>query len=141
MYKAVRLLGLDLGERRIGVAVTDVNETMAFPERVIERRSAKQDRQAILALVRELSVDRVVLGLPLTMDGESGPNAERAISFGAYLSRVLPVPIEYQDERLSTVEAEERLRQSGASRERRSARIDASAAAVILEDYMRERRP
>ena len=135
----MRLLGLDLGERRIGVAVTDVDETMAFPERVLERRTAKQDRKMILDLVRELAVDRVVMGLPLTMDGESGPNAERARSFGAFLARVLPVPIEYQDERLSTVEAEERLRLSGAGPNRRKARIDAAAAAVILEDYMRER--
>jgi len=133
-----RLMGLDLGEKRIGVAVTDVQQTMAFPERVLERRSAKADRQALAALVGELEIDRVIIGLPLSMEGEFGPNAERARSFGQYLARALRVPVEYQDERLTTVEAEERLRASGLSPAERRQRIDAAAAAIILEDYMRD---
>jgi putative Holliday junction resolvase len=132
-----RLMGLDLGEKRIGVAVTDPDQTIAFPERVLARRSAKADRQALASLVRELAVDRVVIGLPLSMEGQLGPNAQRAKSFGEYLARVLTVPIEYQDERLTTVEAEERLRESGQPALQRKSRIDAAAAAVILEDYMR----
>ncbi len=131
-------MGLDLGEKRIGVAVTDVQQTMAFPERVLERRSAKADRQALAALVGELEIDRVIIGLPLSMEGEFGPNAERARSFGQYLARALRVPVEYQDERLTTVEAEERLRASGLSPAERRQRIDAAAAAIILEDYMRD---
>ncbi|HLQ32677.1 MAG TPA: Holliday junction resolvase RuvX [Chloroflexota bacterium] len=133
-----RLMGLDLGEKRIGVAVTDVQQTMAFPERVLERRSAKADRQALAALVGELEIDRVIIGLPLSMEGEFGPNAERARSFGQYLARALRVPVDYQDERLTTVEAEERLRASGLSPAERRQRIDAAAAAIILEDYMRD---
>jgi putative holliday junction resolvase len=132
-------MGLDLGEKRIGVAVTDREQTMAFPERALIRRSAKADRQALAALVKELEIERLVIGLPLSMEGEFGPNAERASAFGKYLSRVLRVPIEYQDERLSTVEAEERLRESGATPTARKQRIDAAAAAIILEDYMRAR--
>lgn len=132
-----RLMALDLGEKRIGVAVTDVEQTMAFPERVLTRHSAKADRQALASLVGELSVDRVVIGLPLSMEGAFGPNAQRAKSFGEYLGRVLAVPIEYQDERLTTVEAEGRLRASGVAAGKRKSRIDAAAAAVILEDYMR----
>jgi len=131
-------MGLDLGEKRIGVAVTDVQQTMAFPERVLERRSAKADRQALAALVGELEIDRVIIGLPLSMKGEFGPNAERARSFGQYLARALRVPVDYQDERLTTVEAEERLRASGLSPAERRQRIDAAAAAIILEDYMRD---
>jgi putative Holliday junction resolvase len=131
-------MGLDLGEKRIGVAVTDVQQTMAFPERVLERRSAKADRQALAALVGELEIDRVIIGLPLSMEGEFGPNAERARSFGQYLARALRVPVDYQDERLTTVEAEERLRASGLSPAERRQRIDAAAAAIILEDYMRD---
>ncbi|HEY8693238.1 MAG TPA: Holliday junction resolvase RuvX [Chloroflexota bacterium] len=130
-------MGLDLGEKRIGVAITDAQQTMAFPERVLPRRSAKADRQALVALVSELQVDRVVIGLPLSMEGEFGPNAERARSFGKYLGRAVRVPVEFQDERLTTVEAEERLRDSGFSRGERRQRIDAAAAAIILEDYMR----
>jgi len=133
-----RLLGLDLGERRIGVAVSDAGQTMAFPDRVLVRRSAKADRQTLVALVNELGVERVVVGLPLTMEGEHGPNAERARSFGQYLARALRVPVDYQDERLTTIEAEERLRASGLSLGQRRERIDAAAAAIILEDYMRD---
>ncbi|MFI5269840.1 MAG: Holliday junction resolvase RuvX, partial [Chloroflexota bacterium] len=129
-------MGLDLGEKRIGVAVTDVQQTMAFPERVLARRSAKADRQALAALVADLQVDGVVIGLPLSMEGDSGPNAERAKSFGQYLARAVRVPVDFQDERLTTVEAEERLRDSGLSAAERRQRIDAAAAAVILEDYM-----
>jgi len=135
-----RLMALDLGEKRIGVAVTDVEQTMAFPERVLQRRSAKADRQTVSALVRELAVERLVIGLPLSMEGEHGPNAERAERFGEYLGRVLPIPIDFQDERLTTIEAEERLRQSGVPAAERRKRIDAAAAAVILEDYLRMHR-
>ncbi|HVA25888.1 MAG TPA: Holliday junction resolvase RuvX [Chloroflexota bacterium] len=131
-------MGLDLGEKRIGVAVTDVQQTMAFPDRVLTRRSAKADRRALAALVGELDVDRVIIGLPLSMDGEFGPNAQRAKSFGDYFGRAVRVPVEYQDERLTTVEAEERLRDSGLSPAERHQRIDAAAAAIILEDYMRD---
>ena len=130
-------MGLDLGEKRIGVAVTDPDGKMAFPERVVTRRSAKVDRQTLAGLVRELKVDRVVIGLPLSMDGEAGPNADRARGFGQYLGRVLTVPIDFQDERLTTIEAEQRLRESGISSAERRKRIDAAAAAVILEDYLR----
>ena len=133
-----RLMALDLGENRIGIAVTDVDQTMAFPDRVLTRRSAKADRQTLAALARELAVDGVVIGLPLSMAGECGPHAERSKSFGAYLSRVLPVPVAYQDERLTTVEAEARLRETGLGPLERKNRIDAAAAAIILEDYMRE---
>jgi putative Holliday junction resolvase len=133
-----RLLGLDFGERRIGVAVSDAGQTLAFPERVLVRRTAKADRQTLVALVNELGVERVVVGLPLTTEGEHGPNAQRARSFGQYLARALSVPVDYQDERLTTIEAEERLRESGLSPAQRRKRIDAAAAAIILEDYMRD---
>ena len=130
-------MGLDLGEKRIGVAVSDAEQTMAFPERVLARRSAKADRQALASLAGELRVERVVIGLPLAMHGVEGPNAERARSFGQYLARAVRLPVEYQDERLTTVEAEERLRMAGVPAAERRQRIDAAAAAVILEDYMR----
>jgi putative Holliday junction resolvase len=130
---------LDLGEKRIGVAVTDVEQMAAFPGRVLTRRSAKADRQAIAALVTELQAEAVIVGLPLSMDGEAGPNAERARSFGEYLGRAVRVPVLFQDERLTTVEAEERLRAGGVPAAERRQRIDSAAAAVILEDYLRDR--
>jgi len=133
-------MGLDLGEKRIGIAVTDASETMAFPERVLQRRSARRDRQTLALLVDELAVERVIIGLPLSMDGDFGPNAQRTRRFGELLAHDVRVPIEYQDERLTTVEAEERLRDSGLAARKRRQRIDAAAAAIILEDYLRARR-
>lgn len=136
MRGVARIMGLDLGEKRIGVAVTNADETLAFPERVLTRRSAKADRQAIAKLALELEAERIVIGLPLAMDGAFGENAARAKRFGEYLGRVVTVPIDYQDERLTTVEAEERLRSAG--RQARAS-VDAAAAAIILDDYMQAR--
>ncbi|MHB8619910.1 MAG: Holliday junction resolvase RuvX [Chloroflexota bacterium] len=145
----MRLLGLDLGQKRIGLAVTDPGGRMAFPERVLVRRSARADRQAIVRLVGELGVDRIIVGLPLSMketmeqttddaeEGRSNPNAARARAFAAYLGRAVAVPVELWDERMTTIEAEERLRQAGLSPGERRRRIDSAAAAVILEDYLR----
>ena len=134
-----RLMGLDLGEKRIGVAVTDDEQHMAFPERVLTRRSAKADRQVLARLAGELGVEGVVIGLPISMDGVAGANCAGVKRFGEFLARVLPLPVEYQDERLSTVEADERLRAAGLSADERRTRIDSAAAAVILEDYLRAR--
>ncbi|HEX6512801.1 MAG TPA: Holliday junction resolvase RuvX [Chloroflexota bacterium] len=134
-----RLMGLDLGEKRIGVAITDPEQNMAFPDRVLIRRSPKVDRQALAALVRDLQVERVVVGLPLSMEGEFGINAERARSFGQYLQRAVRVPVDFQDERLTTVEADDRLRAAGLGPGERRKRIDAAAAAVILDDWLRAR--
>lgn len=131
-------MAVDLGQRRIGVAVSDPGQTMAFPERVVACRSAKADRQALARLVEELQAERVVIGLPLSLEGENSPNAERARSFGQYLGRAIRVPIEFQDERLTTLEAEERLRAAGVPTAERRQRIDSAAAAIILEDYLRK---
>ncbi|HUZ77203.1 MAG TPA: Holliday junction resolvase RuvX [Chloroflexota bacterium] len=133
----MRLVGLDLGQKRIGVAVAESERGLAFPERVLRRTSARADRQAIVTLVTGLRAERVILGLPLTAAGERGENAERAEAFGRDLARALPVPLEMQDERFSTIEADERLAASGAGWRERKRRVDAAAAAVILEDYLR----
>jgi putative Holliday junction resolvase len=132
-------MGIDLGQKRIGIAVTDPDETMAFPERVLTRRGNKADCDALTRLVQELRVERVVIGLPLAMGGEAGPNAERARRFGDSLSQALTVPVEFQDERMTTIEAAERLTAAGLSWQKQKGRIDAAAAAIILEDYMRAR--
>ncbi|MBV9120999.1 MAG: Holliday junction resolvase RuvX [Chloroflexi bacterium] len=132
-------MALDLGEKRIGIAVSNPEGTLAFPDRVLVRRTPKRDRATLASVARELQAERIVLGLPLTMDGEAGPNAERARRFGEFLTEVLDVPLEYQDERLTTIEAEERLRARGLSGPERRQHVDALAAAIILEDYIRAR--
>lgn len=145
------ILGLDPGERRIGVATTDPLGLTAQPLAVIERGSLEDDLARIEAIVKQRRADRIVLGLPLNMDGTVGPQAKRVRRFAARLKRALGLEIILWDERLTTVEAEtvgqelvypEQSRRAPAPRERekRRRRTDAVAAAVILQDYLESRR-
>jgi putative holliday junction resolvase len=130
-----RLLALDHGKRRIGVAVADSETGMAFARRAIQRRNLDHD----LALVRELctseGVDQVVIGLPLNMDGSEGPQAAQARAFGTWLEAT-GLEVVYEDERLSSWEAAERLAAAGRRAERGSGELDSTAARVILQQYL-----
>jgi len=128
-----RSLCLDAGERRIGVALSDAKGWLASPLVVLERRAAERDFARIAALVREHGAERVVVGLPRSLDGRLGPQARRVRRWATRLQSHLPVPIVYWDERYSTAEAERRL---AAVPARRRPGIDAAAAAVILQDYL-----
>ena len=132
----MRYLGLDLGRARIGLALADDVLRTARPLRVVERRAGDADLAAIAEAAREYEVDRVVLGLPLNMDGSEGPSARLARAFAPRLEAALGVPVELFDERLSTFEAEIRLRDQGFSAKDRRARVDAEAAAVILQGWL-----
>lgn len=130
-----RLLGLDHGKRRIGVAVADSETGMAFARQAIQRRNLDRD----LALVRELctaeGVDRVVIGLPLNMDGTEGPQADEARAFGERLAAP-SLEVVYEDERLSSWEAAQRLADAGRRPERTSGELDSAAARLILQQYL-----
>jgi putative holliday junction resolvase len=130
-----RLLGLDHGKRRIGVAVADSETGMAFARQAIQRRNLDRD----LALVRELcsaeGVDRVVIGLPLNMDGSAGPQADEARAFGERLA-ASGLEVVYEDERLSSWEAAQRLADAGRRPERTSGELDSAAARLILQQYL-----
>ncbi len=130
----MRAIALDVGERRIGVAVSDPSGTLATPHGVIHRRSKVQDFAAVARLVTELKAERVVVGLPLSLNGDVGPQARRVMRYAQALARALPVPVELYDERYSTVTADELLAEGG--RKRRRTPIDAAAAAVILQEYL-----
>jgi putative Holliday junction resolvase len=130
----MRVLALDVGERRIGVAVSDPTGTLATPHGVIHRRSKVQDFAAVARLVAELQAERVVVGLPLSLSGDVGPQARRVMRYAQALAQALPVPVELHDERYSTVTADELLAEGG--RKRRRTPIDAAAAAVILQEYL-----
>ena len=137
----MRLLGLDVGDVRIGVAVCDPLEFSAFPVGVIRRvGSLKRDVAAVAALATEQEADGVVVGLPLSLDGEIGPQAKKTQGFAKALANVLPMPVALWDESLSSVEAEEILIAQGVSRAKRRERIDQTAAALILESYLQHRR-
>ena len=132
----MRTLGVDLGRVRIGLALADDVLRTARPLRVVERRAEGADLAAIAEAAREYEVERVVLGLPLNMDGSEGPSARLARAFAPKLEAALGVPVELFDERLSTFEAETRLRDQGFSAKDRRSRVDAEAAAVILQGWL-----
>ena len=133
---AGRIVALDLGEARIGVAVSDPERTVALPSGTIRVSGGVEDLKAVARLVERTEATEVVVGHPLSLSGERGPSARRAEEFATGLGLLLKVPVHLQDERLSTVEAERTLRAAGArGRDRRKA-VDASAAAVILESFL-----
>ena len=138
-----RILALDVGAKRIGVAVSDELGLLATPRTVIVRRSteAALDEIVRMALAEEASL--VVVGLPISLDGQLHSQARTVQRFGERLRRRLEapgIPLVYADEMLSTVRAEERLREAGVRPQRIRERIDAEAAAVILEEYLNQQR-
>jgi putative Holliday junction resolvase len=132
----VRILGLDVGEKNIGVAVSDPLGVTAQPVATVRRASREKDLAAIAALVREYGVGEVVVGLPLRLDGREGPEAERIRRWGEHLERHLGLPVRYWDERLTTVEAEQTLLAADLSRRRRRRTVDRTAACLILQGYL-----
>ena len=137
----MRLLGLDVGDVRIGVAVCDSLEIAAFPVGVVRRvGSLKRDVAAVAAVATEQEAEGIVIGLPLSLNGDVGPQAQKTQGFARALSNVLPMPVVLWDESLSSVEAEELLIAQGMSRAKRREKIDQTAAALILESYLLHRR-
>ncbi len=141
----MKRLALDVGERRVGVAVSDATGLIASPLTVIRRKSKAEDFARIARLVREQAAGEVVVGLPLNADGSAGPQARRIERYAAALAAALraeglAVPLRLWDEYLSTRRAEEALIAAGRKVRNRRARIDAAAAAVILQDYLDEQR-
>ena len=130
-----RVLGLDLGTRRVGVAVSAGN--LATPYSVLERSEDRAtDHAAIAALVDELGAERVVVGLPLSLDGKMGPAARAAADEAEVLGDVLGVPVETYDERLTTVTADRSLSSLGLSGQARRRVVDKVAAAVMLQAWL-----
>jgi putative Holliday junction resolvase len=130
-----RVLGLDLGDARIGVAISDDGRRMAVPLGTV-RTGAPGDVKAIADLVSEHAVSVVVIGHPLLMSGEAGERAHLAERFAEALGAILPVEVLLHDERLSTVEAERALRDAGTSGRDRRRAVDRSAATVILQAWL-----
>jgi putative holliday junction resolvase len=134
---AVRVLGLDLGSRRIGVAVSDGTGTLASPLTVLERSAdPARDRKEIARVVREEEAERVVVGMPTSLSGEPGPAAKAALAETAALSDALDVPVVAWDERFTTVIASRAMTGTAAKKKRARAMIDAAAAAVMLQSWL-----
>ena len=129
-----KVLGVDAGERRIGLALSDELHVLASPVAILERRHGlRRVLDELLDLTAREHVERIIVGLPLNADGSEGLQARRARDFAAVAERVLGVPITLWDERLSTQEARTLLRARGGRTPRH---VDAAAAAVILQDYL-----
>jgi putative Holliday junction resolvase len=132
-----RLLALDVGEKRVGVALCDETQTLARPLLTLHRASKKEDFARFAALCREHAIEKLIVGLPKTLRGEEGPQAQRVRRYAAELQAALNLPIDFWDERYSSVDAQERL--TSASRKARAkGDIDSAAAAIILQEYLDE---
>ncbi len=132
----MRLIGLDVGDRRIGVAFGDSELRMATPVDVITRSSFEEDARVISKFVHEYDAWQLVVGLPRNMDGTQGAQAESVITYAKNIAEAIDVPLVFWDERLSTVEATRRTHETGARGKKSRRNLDAVAAAVILQDFL-----
>jgi putative Holliday junction resolvase len=128
-----RLIGIDLGSKTIGLALSDVSLTIASPLETLKRGKFTADARALLALAGRHGAGGFILGFPLNMDGTKGPSAQAAESFAQNLARVTPMPVGLWDERMSTAAVTRTLLEADASRRRRSELVDKMAAAFILQ--------
>jgi putative Holliday junction resolvase len=131
-----RLLGFDLGEKTIGLALSDTMLTVATPLETLKRGKFSMDAPRVEAIIAKHGVGGLVIGLPLNMDGSEGPSAQSAKAFGRNLAARSPLPILFQDERLSTAAVTRTLIDADASRKRRSEVVDKMAAAYILQGVL-----
>jgi putative Holliday junction resolvase len=136
----MRVLGLDFGARRIGLALSDPEASIASPAGHLERKGHRQDVRALCDFIREHEVGRVVVGLPLHLDGREGEGAQAVRRFAAALARASGLAVDLLDERMTTLEAERALSEAGPrsakKRRKQKGTVDAVAAALILRTYL-----
>ncbi|MCG8270544.1 Holliday junction resolvase RuvX [Aquamicrobium sp. NLF2-7] len=128
--------GLDLGDKTIGVAVSDAGLSFAHPRPVIMRKKFTQDATALLDLLKRDNVGAIAIGLPVNMDGSHGPRAQKSRAFVRNMAQLTDLPFLFWDERLSTVAAERTLIEMDFSRTKRSGKIDSAAASFILQGVL-----
>ena len=135
-----RIMGLDVGDKTIGVSVSDLMGLTAQGVKTIKRIGKKKDIEALKEIIKEREVNKIVSGLPKNMNGTLGPQGEKVIKFCELLEEETGIKIEYWDERLSTVAAERTLIQGNVRRENRKGVIDMVAAVIILQGYLDRQR-
>lgn len=131
-----RVLGIDFGEKRLGLALSDESHTLASPLMVYERRDLAQDIEFLKELIARYGITEIVLGLPLRMNGSVGEKVHHVLEFKSLLEEHLKLPVSTFDERLTTAEAERVLLQADLSRRKRKQKRDALAAVLILQGYL-----
>ena len=147
MSVAGPVLGLDFGTRRIGLAVSDRDGRIAFPAGCLESQGKEKDLQALCALVEKREITRIVVGLPIHLDGRAGPEADAARAFARDVAEATGLAVEMLDERWTTLEAERALRELGerggatrAAKRRRRGNVDTVAATILLRSYLERHR-
>ncbi len=138
--RAIRALGVDPGTKRIGIAVSDLSGTIASPLTVLQRsKSRAHDLSELARLAKLEEADVVVVGLPLNMDGSTGPSAKAAIAVARQLATLVDVPVEMHDERRTTVSADRSMMEAGLNAIERRQRVDKVAAAIMLQSWLDKR--
>jgi putative Holliday junction resolvase len=133
-----RVLGIDFGEKRLGLALSDESRTLASPLAVYERKDLQSDLRFLRDLILRYQITEIVLGLPLNMDGSLGPKAQQVLEFKRALEESLKLPVHTFDERFTTAEAERALLEANMSRRKRKVKRDALAAVLILQGYLQQ---
>lgn len=132
----MRVLGIDFGLKRVGVAVGDTATSMAFPRPLVQRTTRQKLFDDLAAIIQEESVEHIVVGLPLAMDGSDTETTRQARNFAESLARRTDADVVLHDERLSSAEAEERLKEAGLCAKKRKTKLDSQAATVILQSWL-----
>jgi len=132
----MRVLALDLGMRRIGLAISDPDAVFAFPLCTLETRGRNRDIETLRQVIAEHEVKRVVIGLPLHLDGRAGPEADAAREFARALAEQTGLHVDTLDERWTTVEAERALRETGRKHHKQREVVDSVAASILLRTYL-----
>jgi putative Holliday junction resolvase len=131
-----RILGVDFGERRVGFAVSDPTQMLSSAHAMVEVQSPAHAANETARICREASAVKVVIGLPVNMDGSKGPAAQKALAFAEALRAKVSVPVETWDERLTTKSAHDVLIEAGTRREKRKQLVDKIAAQIMLQNYL-----
>ena len=134
------IMGLDMGDKRIGVALSDSEGMLAYQLTTIFSKGEEADLETILNLARQNEVERIVVGLPLSMNGSVGQQAEKVLAFSRLLAQRTNIPVDHWDERLSTVAANRAMIEAGLKRAKRKSRRDSLAAAIMLQAYLDRQR-
>ena len=132
----MRKMGLDIGDKRIGIAISDAMNITAQSKKVLKRTDHQQDLKTINKYIKKYNVDEIIVGLPKNMDNSIGPQAEKVKHYVNFLKNNLDIPIKFWDERLSTREAERLLIKADLSRSQRKNVVDRVAASIILQGYL-----
>lgn len=132
----MRMLGVDYGDARIGIATCDGLEILATARDTIASQSMRKNIDAVAAIAQAEKVERIVVGLPLNMDGTEGARVSKTRSFGKVLEKVSGIEVVFFDERLTTVEADERMDEAQIKKSKRKGIVDRIAAAIILQSYL-----